>query len=309
VPLELGSPPDLEQWLSKEQYLALWAEVMEQVEDAAFPLRVAASPGARAHNVLFFVCMTQPNLEEALRAFCRYARIYTSVCQFEFQVGEGAGQLILRRNIQWRPELQFADEYAMAELVHSARFMTQLDWVPRSVQFVHPEPPETRHLREFFRCPLHFGCASAGFTVDRETLAHPMVTADPALAAYFEHQVSESLERFSPSEEPLVTQVRRALSEGFKSGVPDLNQVARQLAMSPRTLRRRLEEAGTSFQQLLEETRCALARRYLKAMSLPLGEVAFLLGYSEPSAFHRAFRRWTGMTPQEYRQRAQPRPV
>ena len=90
-----------------------------------------------------------------------------------------------------------------------------------------------------------------------------------------------------------------------QEGVPTLEQVAKRLATSERTLRRRLEEGGTSFRNLLDETRAELARSYVRDRRLPLTEVAFLLGFSEPSAFHRAFKRWTDTTPSAWRQRAE----
>ncbi len=95
--------------------------------------------------------------------------------------------------------------------------------------------------------------------------------------------------------------VRAALLEGIPSGLLTMEAMARKLALSKRTLQRRLEEEGTSYQQVLTETREALARHYLEKTALPAAEVAFLLGFDEPNSFYRAFRQWTGRTPDSLR--------
>ena len=97
--------------------------------------------------------------------------------------------------------------------------------------------------------------------------------------------------------------MRAFLLEEVQRGAPTLQTAAAHLRTSPRTLKRRLQEEGTTFQDLLDSVRCDLAKRYLEEPRLALGEVSFLLGFSEPSAFHRAFKRWTGKTPLAYRQR------
>jgi AraC-like DNA-binding protein len=97
--------------------------------------------------------------------------------------------------------------------------------------------------------------------------------------------------------------VREILAEELQTGEPKLERVAQRLATSERSLRRRLEEAGTSFRALLDETRAELARTWVADRRVPLSEIAFLLGFSEPSAFHRAFKRWTGSTAAAWRAR------
>ena len=105
-----------------------------------------------------------------------------------------------------------------------------------------------------------------------------------------------------PKGEALTDAVRRLLVGELCDGEPSLEQIAPRLHMSPRTLHRRLEEEGTSFRQVLAEVRRELAARHLSERRLAIGEIAFLLGFSEPSAFHRAFKRWTGHAPLAYRQ-------
>ena len=95
--------------------------------------------------------------------------------------------------------------------------------------------------------------------------------------------------------------MRRLLGEALTGGDPGLENFTRQLGMTARTLQRKLKEEGTSYQDLIDEVRCEVARRHLRRPAMAISEIAFALGFSETSAFHRAFKRWTGMTPKEYR--------
>ena len=126
--------------------------------------------------------------------------------------------------------------------------------------------------------------------------------SDPALAACFDRHIQKLLGREPAAPERVARRVRAFLLEEVQRGAPTLQTAAAHLRTSPRTLKRRLQEEGTTFQDLLDSVRCDLAKRYLEEPRLALGEVSFLLGFSEPSAFHRAFKRWTGKTPLAYRQ-------
>ena len=117
-----------------------------------------------------------------------------------------------------------------------------------------------------------------------------------------EQQANEIIARL-PTRRDLVIDVRRLLAKRIVGGDTRIDSVARELTTTARTLQRRLEQAGVSYQDLLEETLRETAEQYLLDRSLPISEVAFLLGYSEPSAFHRAFKRWNNVTPLNFRQR------
>jgi AraC-like DNA-binding protein len=136
----------------------------------------------------------------------------------------------------------------------------------------------------------------------RAALALRQPHADARLRVVLERAAAAVVARLSPAGE-LTQRLRQALGEELRGGVPTCEQVARRLAIGVRTLNRRLQAEGTSFQQQLAELRCELARGYLDDGRLAISEVAYLLGFSEPSAFHRAFKRWTGHSPQSWRRR------
>jgi AraC-like DNA-binding protein len=135
---------------------------------------------------------------------------------------------------------------------------------------------------------------------DATQLEQALPSANPELARANDRVVIDYLNRFD--RETLSMQVRARLIDLLPSGQPNQAQVAKSLHMSVRNLQRRLQGEGSSFKQLLEETRRELAAQYIRQMHRPIGEITYLLGFSEPSNFTRAFRRWTGRTPMEFRQ-------
>jgi AraC-like DNA-binding protein len=116
------------------------------------------------------------------------------------------------------------------------------------------------------------------------------------------HRQEESLAKY-PQEDTLIERLRTIIKEELNGGDASLERIAHQLGMSGRTLQRKLRDHRTSHQELLDEMRKDLAMRYLREPEMAICEVAYLLGFSESSALHRAFKRWTGMTPSEFRRR------
>jgi AraC-like DNA-binding protein len=137
---------------------------------------------------------------------------------------------------------------------------------------------------------------------DRSMLEREMKTASIHLSAILQKVGDEQLSKLPKAELDLPAQIRRLLDEGFNTGHDrTMADAAKLLGMSQRTLQRRLRESGHSFQELREQTRQELACGWLRQPQMAIGEVAYLLGFSEPSAFHRAFKRWTGKTPAQFR--------
>jgi AraC-like DNA-binding protein len=179
---------------------------------------------------------------------------------------------------------------------------------PAEVTFAHPAPPDPGPYERFFDGPVRFGQPSTVMHLVPAQLAMPIPRADPVLGSLLREAASRALAEVgsaTPATAPtsLAGQLRDIMAEELqRGGPPGVAAIARRLGMSTRTLRRRLDEEGGSFRELVDDIRADLARGYLADLRLPVSEVAFLLGFSELSAFHRAFRRWEGTTPAAYRQ-------
>jgi AraC-like DNA-binding protein len=148
--------------------------------------------------------------------------------------------------------------------------------------------------------PVEFGCATNALIVEREFFDRVVPAADPRLFKIMGRYLDDVLGHM-PHDDGALTPVRKAIAESLREGGPNLRRVAQKLAASPRTLQRQLKRYGVEFKNLADDTRRQFAMDYLKNPEDSLTQIAFLLGYSEVSAFNRAFKRWTGKTPSDFR--------
>jgi AraC-like DNA-binding protein len=188
-----------------------------------------------------------------------------------------------------------------AEFVGLCRNIVSPNFMPAAVSFAHPKPPSTAVHDEHFGMAVSFDQPRTEVVIPKALLDVPMPKADPAFARYFVGEADRRLARLGgPS---VSASVRRILMQSRPATT--MHTVARELGMSRRTLHRRLREEGTTFDAVVATTRHALALEYVTGQAVPFAEVAYLLGFSGPSAFHRAFKRWTGLTPRDYRRMRQ----
>src|SRR5262249_48595274 len=171
---------------------------------------------------------------------------------------------------------------------------------PAEVQFAHPAPTDAKEHIRVFGAPVLFSCPTNALVVEREFFERPVPAADKRLYPILRRYLDRVL-RDMPREDSLVTAVRRAIGETMRDGDPTLARVAARVATSPRTLQRQLRDHGADFKRLVDDTRHRFALNYLRDAKHTLTEIAYLLGYSEVSAFNRAFKRWTGSTPSDHR--------
>jgi AraC-like DNA-binding protein len=285
-----------------DKLLEVFDEIERRAGDPAFGLRVAEASRARPDNALALALASSPTLGEAFRRVARYTRIINDAAAIELATAGDVVRVQYRLDRAGEPHRAGA-QMALAMLCLLGRESLGARFRVAHVAFRHPAP-HTAVLAEYariFEAPVAFGAHIDELVVPPAVLAEPLPRADPALCAHLDRHLDELLDRMQPA--ALRAQVSRLLGRQLSGGAPDIEWVAAQLHMSPRSLQRRLRDAGTSFQELLDSLRRDLALRYL-AQGLAVAEVAFLIGFTEASNFHRAFKRWTGMTPAEARGRA-----
>lgn len=166
-------------------------------------------------------------------------------------------------------------------------------------------PDDVAGYADVLRCPIRVRAAWNGWALSKAAMRTPLRRRDPALRRWLERQAADILARL-PANGDVRDEVRSVLSGQLTAGDMRIDVVARRLATTPRTLQRRLSRAGTSFGPLCDDARKQAAHTYLADTTLSIAEVAYLLGYSEPTAFHRAFTRWHGTTPHAFRARVAP---
>lgn len=289
--------PSPELWIPVTQHLDLWESAHAAVGRRDFPLLVAEAMGAETDDLVAFSCMTSERLLPALQNLARYMPVATNWAHWEFDGDDAAWQLAYVNPGEKRPALRCSAEFALGCVVALGRRYTGVEWAPRQVHFAHEPPDDVRHLEAFFGAPVTFGGGRHALTIDMAVLNLPMAKADRALCAFFDKQAAQILANQDKSAVDVDLALERVLVELLKDGNPTLEAAARKLATSSRTLRRRLLERGTTFQQQLDRLRLSLAGRYLSEERRSIGEIAYLLGFSDTAAFYRAYRRWTGSTP------------
>ena len=284
----------------------LWSFAVDQTGDPLVGLHMAESYNPGALDILGYVILSCRNIGEALEKFARYARLLndgmrvelvrdgkTAFCRCTYV--EGIDNYLLRAP-------QHAIDTTWGGLARELRRLARTPLRAKAVWLRHAAPSRAQ-LAEYTRvmgAPVRFGAPEDRFILPSEHLDHPLPSANPALLEVFEQHARAALPAID-TEHSRADEVVRVLTQKLKGSVPALHEVALEMSMSSRNLQRTLHEAGTSYQSLLDAARRDLAIRHLANPATSAGQVGFLLGFSEPSAFHRAFRRWTGKPPSAFR--------
>ncbi|HEY1957282.1 MAG TPA: AraC family transcriptional regulator [Polyangiaceae bacterium] len=287
---------DSEARVSPAQFCVAWAEAIRASDDPALAIRIAESTPPGSFGVVEYVCRSAPTLRAALEHWCRYLGILDDAVDVGLVDEDDVTALrVLRESEAPAPashELCFALVVARAREVSPVRV--------REVRYEHrASDANAARQRAFFDAPVRFGARATELVFDRAALDAPLASADAGLHEVLRGAADEKRAKRSPHA-PLTDQVRRALATALQSDDAQLDVVAKRLGTTGRSLQRRLKDEGTSFQAVRETMRRELADRYL-GEGLTFAEISFLLGFSEPSAFFRAFKRWTGLTPFERR--------
>jgi AraC-like DNA-binding protein len=268
--------------------------------DERVGLHGAIALGTGIFQVLDYLGRSSATIAEGLQTIARYHRLLHDGFCFDLQPGPkewivGVG---VEPGLRFHPALA---EFCLASLFLAAYNMG-LPPTESRVFFAHPEPPDTREFAEVFRAPVRFG-AKANYAVLPAAAVHMKnPEADPVLRAVLEGHAHRELEHV-PRAASWGQRTRHLLAEELRSGQASLERVAQRLGVSPRTLRRRLIDEGTSFLRVADDLRRDLALSYLEQRQLPVEQLALALGFSEASALRRAFKRWTGRSLTESRRR------
>jgi AraC-like DNA-binding protein len=243
------------------------------------------------------------NVAHALEWLQRYKAVVHPdvVPRLEHRKGERDLVAFLRPISAPFAQLREPVEAQAAALVASMQVLTGRRVKPVSVALTHAAPASQKRHAEFFGCPICWSAPLLEVVFEASLLALPLPRSDPRIFGYLGRRVEELSARVE--RETTSNQARRAIGAALAEGEPKLADIAKLLGLSERSLHRRLQEEGLSFATLVDDARRARALLLLEDPALSMGEIAFLLGYSEPSAFFRAFRRWTGDTPRAFRQR------
>lgn len=297
--------PELARWAAQDNVpVPVWRDllarglargVLEGADGIAPELAVGACVRPGHVGVLGYLVLASDTLGEAMLAYQRYETLFYGATLAEIVVEEGQAEM------RWPPsedELgQQADGVAIAALVTFLRRQIDDPPPPRAVSFLgNVNEAAARAYEHFFGCPVRWNDSHVRVSFPLEYLGIPMPRRDPTLRALLDRQ-AQALLRALPGGSDTERQLQQVLLKLLADGEPTLARAASAMHMSPRTLQRRLAGHGVSWQQWLDRSREQLARNYLADTALSLTDIALLLGFSEQSAFTRAYRRWAGTPP------------
>jgi len=280
--------------LSTADYFSFWRSLEAAVGDPLFPLRLVDAITPEIFSPPIFAALCSPNLRLATQRLSHYKRLVAPMALDVSIDKRGALSLSPR----WL-DAQVAPPLAVvaSELAFFVRLAQLATREPiRAVQVTMPTIPDPLPAYErYFGAAIRKGkTPSISFSATDAEL--PFLTANESIWQVFEPDLRRRLTELDETA-PTSERVRALLLESLPSGQTSMDAIASRLAMSKRTLQRRLGEEGMTFQSLVNQTREALARHYLSQTTLSNGEISFLLGFEDPNSFFRAFHDWTGITP------------
>lgn len=239
-------------------------------------------------------------LGDGLRRVAQFYRVFNDVHPVNLDVSAHRASLWIDASTAIIPMPRHAVEFAFAWMIETGRIITDAPVNACEVHFSHSAPPDASAHARVFGCPPRFGAARYEIVLDAQTFSLPTRRPDPELLQLLERHARELLARL-PKTPEFSSRVRGVLVPMLSQGDVSIERVARGLKLSPRTVQRYLHDEGTSFHGVVDDLRRDVAIERLSKPEASIGEVAFSLGFSDQSAFHRAFVRWTGRTPGQFR--------
>lgn len=292
-----GLPAQVSEPISNQQYGALWLAMADALEDEFFGLGARPMrPGSFA--LMCHAVIDTRTLDHALRRMLRFLRVVLDDPSGRFSVQAGQADITLTAR---QPRTAFAYRTYWLILMGVACWLVGRRIPLRRVDFACPAPEHREDYHQFFGAPVHFGQPVSRLVIDAGYLDLPVIRSPQALNGFLRGAPANILVRYR-HDQGLTARIRNLLQARPASQWPDAAELASSLRLAPATLRRRLRAEGQSLAAIKDEIRNVRAQTLLRDSPASVAEIAADLGYSEPSAFHRAFRKWTGTSPGAFRQ-------
>ncbi|MGB5261641.1 MAG: AraC family transcriptional regulator [Gammaproteobacteria bacterium] len=295
-----SNDPDVR--IPTQKMFKLWSLAVEATGDPCFGLRVAQQFQPAVLQGLGFAWLASDTLLDALNRLARYSRFINTAVEFHVEEKPDTTDLVVIVPDDMPNYVPAGVDLGMATSLRMCQITAGMSLLPVHLSLQRPEPSCTASFYEMFGPSIDFDAADNRLCFDTDLVNVQLRTANPNLARINDQTVIDYLARFDRAS--IAMQVRSRIIDQLPDGIPRQEHIAGSLHLSLRSLQRRLREEETSFKDLLENTRHTLARQYLRESHRSIGEITYLLGFSESSNFTRAFKRWTGMTPVEFRNNA-----
>jgi AraC-like DNA-binding protein len=278
---------------------ALTLDAASQIPDPAFGLLASRCWHPSNLGALGYAWLTSSTLRTGLGRVVRYWRLLGESSTTHLEESSDGLTVVLARQSLNPVSSAIAADFILSLLVDMCRMNAGASLRPLSVNLLRKRPKDSQVYRRHFGCAVHFSAEEESFTLSRKDVDRPLPTSNRQLAATLDQILAEQLAHLDKKD--VVARCQAHLLDQLSSGEISEDGMAEELHMSRRTLQRKLAEADLTYQKLVDDTRRDLAMRHLEDPRHSITDVTFLLGFSQQSAFTRAFKRWTGVSPSEYR--------
>jgi AraC-like DNA-binding protein len=296
--LDLDDVTDFSRRLPAARLFAVWESVMRRIGDPGLPVRAGRNSHLDARSAVYFLAAASDRVGTGIASTVANVSAWTTIYTITpMHRPDGALHLVLEGLDPTRLGARCEAEFQLADIVASVRRAVGDTAIPLRVGFTHPAPPDTSTHRHHFGPGLTFGADHTELVFPHQLLEQPIGTANTGLADVLAGHCA-ALHAEHPTAPSYALRIRRWLLDQFRTGgPPTVAAAAKALTLSERTLHRRLAAERTTFRELTEATRRDLGIHLVRESPRVLKEIATLTGFSDPRAFHRAYRRWTGTTP------------
>lgn len=306
VGIDPSATSDRKSMISVLEVGLLLDEAAAVLGDSALGVNLGQDVPPGFSGLLGQLMLSSPTIRDMLVVGVRYTGLHIRFANADFEELEGGiGRLSWIDPPSYEGPRTHLNGFFMSVLVARIRTAASAGWQPLATEFAHGAPPGLKRYEEVFGPRLRFGQERNALLIDPTTLARPMPPQVVTPDMYSSFLELGNRVRVEAEQAPgIVGSVRSAIAARLEAGGGhDLDSISRMLDMPPRSLQYRLEQAGTSFERVLSDTRRLLAERYLRDSNLSMAEIASRIGFAEQSVFTRAAQKWFDMTPRAYRQK------
>jgi AraC-like DNA-binding protein len=299
--IDLATPPTPAARIDANKFDAIMKIAMPLIDDPAFGLQAARCWHPANLGVLGHAWLSSSTLRTCLRRLGHYHRIVGERADIGVEEGE-RGITVAASFPTVDPAVESVIyDMSMSLLLDMCRMNAGASLRPVMASLTRDRPDDVQPYRRFFGVPVRFGAERNAFQISTKDADRPLPSSNRQLALVFDKMLTEELARLDKDD--VITRCKAVVLEHLAAGETSEEETAKALHMSTRSLQRKLAQVETSYVQLVDETRRDLALRYIEDPARSSTEIAFELGFSAPSAFTRAFKRWTGVSPTEYREK------
>ena len=281
---------------------AIWQEVIAYSQMPNIPVCMGEIINPVSVGILAYIMMHSPTMGKAIDKLCQYQDI---ACNAVMTIQEHTEQqVILKFEINSTDIIypHYAVESEMSVYISAFRALSQSDFPLDAIYLMYPPTADVAEYQRVFGCPVYFNSSENKMIFSKSLLERRIINANPLLFNIFEQHAQDLLAQLQPKE-AFSDIIRVEIVKSLKGEEPSLGNIAKQLGIGIRSIQQKLKAEGITFQQLLEQSRKELAIKHLQQVHSSTTDIAYLLGYSDPSVFFRSFKKWTGQTPTMFRNR------